>query len=182
MSAEAFLQQVRVSHRQLGIEEGYAMRCGLPLYPEPAELTSAGVDVFGRERELTPGAARAWQQMQQAAATEGVLLQLVSAFRSVAYQHELIAAKLAKGQTLQQILAVNAAPGYSEHHSGRAIDLTTPGVPVLEVEFEASPAFAWLQARAGAFGFSLSFPENNAWGITYEPWHWCWHENRSALA
>ena len=32
------------------------------------------------------------------------------------------------------------------------------------------------QARAGDFGFALSYPRGNRHGIAYEPWHWCWSE------
>jgi len=75
---------------------------------------------------------------------------------------------------MNAILAVSAAPSYSEHHSEHAIDITSPGYAALEEEFERSPAFAWLQRRAGEFGFTLSYPRGNRHGIAYEPWHWCW--------
>jgi len=116
--------------------------------------------------------------MAAAAADDGVTLQVVSAFRSVAYQEEILRGKLGKGQRIEDILRVSAAPGYSEHHSGRAVDVTTPGYPVLEEIFEESEAFAWLARRAGAFGFHLSFPRGNPHGVAYEPWHWAWRGGR----
>ena len=76
--------------------------------------------------------------------------------------------------SIAAILAVNAAPGYSEHHSGRALDIGTPGYAHLEIEFERSPAFAWLARHAANFGFHMSFPRDNAYGVQYEPWHWCY--------
>jgi zinc D-Ala-D-Ala carboxypeptidase len=69
---------------------------------------------------------------------------------------------------------VNAAPGYSEHHAGRAIDVATPSSRPLEQEFESTDAFRWLAAHADAFGFRLSFPRDNRHGIAYEPWHYCY--------
>jgi D-alanyl-D-alanine carboxypeptidase len=98
----------------------------------------------------------------------------VSAFRSVHYQKEIIRRKLEKGQSVADILRVSAAPGYSEHHTGHALDLTTPGTAVLEEEFEESEAFGWLTAHAGEFGFHMSFPRGNPHGVAYEPWHWAW--------
>jgi len=74
---------------------------------------------------------------------------------------------------MDEILRVSAAPGYSEHHSGRALDLTTPGFAPVEEEFERSDAFAWLRRRAADFRFRLSYPRDNVHGIAYEPWHWC---------
>ena len=75
---------------------------------------------------------------------------------------------------MEEILKVSAAPGYSEHHSGRVVDLTTPGYAPLEEEFEDSAAFAWLCRSAAEHGFYLSYPRGNPHGIAYEPWHWCW--------
>ncbi|MCJ7815900.1 MAG: D-alanyl-D-alanine carboxypeptidase family protein, partial [Xanthomonadales bacterium] len=114
----------------------------------------------------------------ESAAGERVVLQAVSAYRSVEYQAGIISRKLEKGEGIGDILRVSAAPGYSEHHTGRAIDITTPGVAVLEEEFEDTEAFSWLTAHAGDFGFSMSFPRGNPFGVAYEPWHWAWKEPR----
>ena len=82
-----------------------------------------------------------------------------------------------QNQTIEQILKVNAAPGFSEHHSGRAIDIGTPNEPAAEESFESTDAFKWLCQNASMFGFQLSYPRNNPHKINYEPWHWCWQEN-----
>lgn len=116
--------------------------------------------------------------MRSAAANDGIELQVVSAFRSASYQLLIIERKLERGQSMDEILRVSAAPGYSEHHSGRVVDVTCPGFAALEEEFENSPAFAWLQHEAAAFGFALSYPRNNIHDIAYEPWHWCWRRAR----
>jgi len=113
-----------------------------------------------------------WQAMVQAAASENVTLILISGFRSVAYQRQLIERKLSRGQTLEQILRVSAAPGYSEHHTGRAIDIGTPGCKSLEEEFESTGAFRWLQLNSARFGFFMTYPRFNLHRIVYEPWHW----------
>ena len=63
-------------------------------------------------------------------------------------------------------------PGWSEHHSGRALDISAPGEPAAEESFEATPAFAWLTTNAGAHGFTMSYPRDNPHGIVHEPWHW----------
>ena len=73
---------------------------------------------------------------------------------------------------MQAILQVNAAPGFSEHHSGLALDIGTPGEPPAEETFEHTAAFAWLQSDAGQHGFAMSYPRDNPNGIVYEPWHW----------
>lgn len=173
VNAEAFARHISHLHSQLGIPGDYAERTGLPLYAEPGVLADAGCDMFGREQRLTPEALLAWQRMQGAASEEDIQLLLVSAFRSVSYQADLIRRKLASGRTLDDILSVNAAPGFSEHHTGRAIDIATPDSPPLEVEFEQTAAYAWLDHNARRFGFRLSYPRGCQSAISYEPWHWC---------
>lgn len=160
-------------HHQLGIPAAWSAHSKWTLQPEPLDLADAGLDCFGRPQRMLPAALTAWQQMQAAAAAEGINLMLVSAFRSVDYQCELISRKLDKGQLIEQILTVNAAPGFSEHHSGRAIDLGTDDCLALTEDFEETAAFRWLQTNALSFKFLLSYPRNNPAGICYEPWHWC---------
>ena len=158
---------------RLGIGPDYARERGLSAVAEPTRLCFAGRDRFGRPLWLTARAAVAWQSMKVAAARDGVVLEVISGYRSHAYQYGIFERKLARGQSLAQILAVNAAPGFSEHHSGCALDLGTPDEPPAEESFEATDAFAWLCGRAGEFGFVLSYPRDNPHGIVYEPWHWC---------
>jgi D-alanyl-D-alanine carboxypeptidase len=148
---------------------------------EAIELTLADTGPDGREYLLEPQAAAAWRAMKAAAAHDGVHMGLVSAFRSVARQTEILRDKLAAGVSIEEALRWVAPPGFSEHHTGRAIDIGVPGEPALEEDFETTPAYAWLQRHAGAHGFRLSYPRGNSSGYGYEPWHWCFH-GASALA
>lgn len=150
----------------------YAAHTHLALVAEPAQLRFAGFDRWQRALWLEADAARAWLRLRDAALADGVVLEAISGYRSHAYQLSIFDRKLARGQTVTQILAVNAAPGFSEHHSGRALDIGTPGDPPAEESFETTPAFAWLQANATAHGFHMSYPRDNPHGIIYEPWHW----------
>ena len=158
-----------------GVPRDYARSHGLRRVREPQQLMGIGTDIHDREQFLARPAARAWHRMQSAAADDGITLQVVSAYRSIDYQFGILQRKLDRGQSMDQILAINAAPGYSEHHSGRALDLTCPGSPPLEESFEQTRAFEWLRKNAARFRFRLSYPRNNPHGIAYEPWHWCWH-------
>ncbi|HET8551738.1 MAG TPA: M15 family metallopeptidase [Gammaproteobacteria bacterium] len=170
------METLAALHRKLGIPADYAAKRGWPLQPEAdaAELVSIGEDVFGREQRLIHPAAEAWQALYQAAADDEVILQPVSAFRGVIYQVEVIRRKLAAGRSIEDILQVNAAPGYSEHHTGRALDITAPGVEPLSEGFEATTAFEWLTRHAARFDFVLSYPRDNPLGFVYEPWHWAY--------
>lgn len=159
---------------QLGVPRNYAQVHKLRLVHEDKKLRFIGWDIYQRPQWLMPQTARTWRKMHNAAKTDGIELQVVSAYRSIQYQLEILKRKLAKGISITEILKTSAAPGYSEHHSGKALDLTTPNCQPLEEEFESTPAFAWLSIHASRYGFRLSFPRNNPHGIAYEPWHWCY--------
>ncbi len=163
---------LRELHTELGIPADYGRSGTRPEYSEASELVEVGPNLVGRMQRLAPAAATKWAEMQAAAAADGITLLLVSGFRSIDYQARLIRKKINAGQSVSEILAVNAAPGHSEHHTGRAVDIATPGSRPLTEEFEKSEAFGWLTRNAGKYGFSMSYPRNNAAGFIYEPWHW----------
>ena len=157
----------------LGLDAGaYAQRTRLELVPEPEWLAFAGFDRWRRPLWLLAPAARAWTRMRDAALRDDVVLEAVSGYRSHDYQLGIFERKLARGLGVDDILAVNAAPGFSEHHAGTALDIGTPDEPPAEESFERTAAFAWLRENAGGFGYAMSYPRDNPHGIVYEPWHW----------
>jgi D-alanyl-D-alanine carboxypeptidase len=164
--------RVRALCDEFGISAGEPEARGLVLWPEPTDFVTVALSATGSELQLIPEAAYAWAALRAAAAADGVELRVVSAFRSLEWQAAIIRRKLANGSNLDAILAVNAPPGYSEHHSGCAIDIGTLGCPDLEDVFETTLAFRWLSANAAEFSFVLSFPRGNAYGYVFEPWHW----------
>jgi D-alanyl-D-alanine carboxypeptidase len=168
----AFADRIAQQLQELGIDASYSETRGLPLCEEPPEVVLVGLDIFGRPRHLEPAAARQWRAMREAAKRDEVELLLVSAFRSVDYQRAIFDRKLGQGATLDEILRVNAAPGYSEHHTGRAVDIATRGCPPLTAAFDTTAAFDWLTRHAGRFDFVMTYPRDNPYGMVYEPWHW----------
>jgi D-alanyl-D-alanine carboxypeptidase len=156
----------------LGIPIDYGRDPRRPGYTEAQDLEDVEPNILGRMQRLAPPTARAWREMKAAAFADGIELLLVSGFRSVRYQADLIRNKLAAGHDIESILKVNAAPGFSEHHTGRAVDIATPGSRPLTADFESSAAFAWLGKHAGRHGFAMPYGRNNIYGFSYEPWHW----------
>src|SRR5690606_20970720 len=126
---------------ELGIPGDYGIDPHLPHYAEAAQLTDVEPNIVGTMQRLAPQTARAWKRMKLAAKRDGVLLLLVSGYRSVRRQAELFRRKLDAGQRIEQILRVNAAPGFSQHHTGKAVDIATPGTRPLTEEFDESDAF-----------------------------------------
>ena len=82
--------------------------------------------------------------------------------------------KRARGLPWNEILRVSAYPGFSEHHTGCAIDIGSPACHDLVETFEDTREFGWLQTHALEFGFAMSYPKGNPFGVIYEPWHWMW--------
>lgn len=158
----------------LGITIDVLARQTLFFYPLAQHLAVAETDVDGKEYLLTPEACMAWRAMKGGASGDGVVLEIVSAFRTIERQVEIIRAKLARDMPVDKILTLSAPPGYSEHHTGRAIDINTPGCEPTEEPFELTDAFRWLMTNAGRFGYTLSYPRGNDLGFIYEPWHWCY--------
>ena len=163
---------LRELHQELGIPEDYNLGGRRPVFQEAADLVEVGLNLVGRMQTLEPETARKWAEMVAAAAADGVTLMIVSGFRDIDYQARLIRKKINAGQALSDILTVNAAPGFSEHHTGRAVDVATPGSRPLTEEFEDSDAFRWLADNAAHYGFSMTYPRDNPYGFVYEPWHW----------
>ena len=159
-------------HEELGIPANYGGERNLPRYEETTDLIDVGPNLVGRMQQLTPEAAVKWQQMVEAAAGSGVPLLIVSGYRGYGYQAQLIGKKITAGQSIEEILKVSAAPGYSQHHTGTAVDIATPGSRPLTEEFATSDAFQWLTQHAVKYGFSMTYPRDNPYGFIFEPWHW----------
>lgn len=169
-------EHIKEINRVLGIPEDYATSRSLVLQPEThqSELHLITDDWDIHPVRLYAPAAEAWFRLNAAAAADKISLVPLSGFRSVSRQLEIFRRKLAKGIPLAEILKLNAAPGYSEHHTGRAVDVSAPGQRPFAESFAETPAFHWLIRGAGEFGFRLSYPRDNPHGISYEPWHWRW--------
>jgi zinc D-Ala-D-Ala carboxypeptidase len=154
----------------------------LPYKEAPAsELQTITAD---GQIKLRTAAAQKFKDMSAAARREGVLLVPISGFRSVAdQQHVFFDVKVQRGQMATQRAEVSAPPGYSEHHTGYAIDIGDGNTPAtnLSPDFEKTPAFKWLEKNAAYYNFEMSFPQGNPQGVSYEPWHWRFVGDRDSL-
>lgn len=91
--------------------------------------------------------AQAFRAMRRAAAKMGIQLRVVSGFRTHTEQAELYRAwRRGYGNRA-------ARPGFSNHQSGRALDLDID-----------RRSYRWLVGNARRFGFRLT--------VAGEPWHW----------
>ncbi|GAB4174958.1 MAG: hypothetical protein Fur006_05120 [Coleofasciculaceae cyanobacterium] len=143
-------------------------------YQEAAATELKPITANGQIK-LRAAAAEKFKAMSAAAAREGVILVPISGFRSVADQkHLFFDIKAQRGQVTTKRAEVSAPPGYSEHHTGYAVDIGDGKTPAtnLSPSFENTSAFKWLEKNAAYYSFEISFPEGNPQGVNYEPWHW----------
>ncbi|MGD1865925.1 MAG: D-alanyl-D-alanine carboxypeptidase family protein [Phormidesmis sp.] len=136
------------------------------------------------EIKLKAEAKSAIDEMMAKAKAEGVQLGIISGFRTLADQDYLyFDLKAERGQSAQTRAEVSAPPGYSEHHTGYAVDFIDEGKAEthLEESFETTRAFQWLEENAAYFNFEMSFPKDNPANVSYEPWHWRYVGNQESL-
>lgn len=147
-------------------------------------IASFGVGEYQRFERLAPEAAFSLLRMIYAARDEGVWIVPVSAFRDTERQRQLFEAQIRRKGTPEAAAKSTAPPGYSEHHTGYAIDLTDGQVPDADISqtFAKTSAFEWLIRNAATFEYELSFPPDNPQGVMYEPWHWRFVGSEKALS
>lgn len=110
-----------------------------------------------------------FEDMIKEAKEDGVDLWVISAYRSFETQSDLKSAyTVTYGSGANTF---SADQGYSEHQLGTTVDFTTKDLGGGLSGFHNTPAYAWLKGNAYKYGFTLSYPEGNAYYI-FEPWHW----------
>ncbi|MFN3362233.1 MAG: D-alanyl-D-alanine carboxypeptidase family protein, partial [Pseudanabaenaceae cyanobacterium] len=140
-----------------------------------SDLVTIAVAADSYALKLRTAAAQSFTRMQRDARADGINLVPLSGYRSKAEQeHLFFTIGQERNQTPAERAKVSAPPGYSEHHTGYAIDIgdgDNPSTDLAET-FAQTAAYAWLRQNAARYGFELSFPPNNPQGVMYEPWHW----------
>ena len=140
------------------------------------ELVYIRNDIYGRKSMMSKTSSYYWTLLDSAAKAHNIKLLIVSAYRSYSYQANIIKRKMKSGMSLENILKENTLPGYSEHHSGSAIDLTNNEIRTLSMDFKETKEYKWLSNNAYLYNFYLSYPENQSNEINFEPWHWSYKE------
>lgn len=128
----------------------------------------------GKVVKLLRPAAQAFLEMQQAALQEGIWLIPVSGFRDNARQTALFRRAVRKYGSQKKAARWVAAPGFSHHEAGLAVDLGDGTAPECRVRrcFRKTVAYLWLVENGERFGFQLNQPRNPRPGPPGEPWHW----------
>ncbi len=133
-----------------------------------------GAGVNPRGIQLAKPAGKAIKLMATAMKAAGAgTLALASTYRSYASQVAVHAKDVAAlGLVAGEKLA--ARPGYSEHQTGLAADVSAVNQGcVIQVCFAKTKAGKWLAANSWQFGFILRYPDGRTatTGYQFEPWH-----------
>lgn len=157
-------------------------------FGEPAGGSLTGVPSgFGSGgcQQIHRDMADALKQLLDAAEADGLGGDImgISCYRSIERQAAIFCnrARIAARGFAGQAFSV-APPGYSEHSTGFTIDFGSRKDPGCNLEacFATTAVGRWLSENAGRFGFEMSFPQGNAQGVTYEPWHFRWKGSSAA--
>lgn len=116
----------------------------------------------------------AFNQMKSDAKEEGIILNIRSGFRSYETQETLYNNYIAR-DGLEKASRYSAKPGYSEHQTGLAIDITTEDTTTSIGDwFNDTKQAEWLYNNAYKYGFILRYPKGkeHITGYKYESWHY----------
>lgn len=137
----------------------------------PSDLTQLDEDYThnGREEYIHDDVEPFLEDLLDDAHDDDIAISVLSAFRSFDEQRDVnVGYTITYGSGANQF---SAEQGYSEHQLGTTVDFTTPELNGTLEGFDMTPAYAWLVENAHEYGFTLSYPEGNAYYI-FEPWHW----------
>lgn len=149
----------------------------LPEDYEPSDLVEPDVpfsfDGPHEKRHLRKEAAEALEELFAAAEADGIELRAVSGYRS--YQRQVAVYNSSVERNGEEYASrVSAKPGYSEHQTGLAIDVSSPSVGnVIEEVFGESEEGKWLAEHAPEYGYVIRYLKDreDVTGYVYEPWH-----------
>lgn len=119
---------------------------------------------------LDERAADELEKLSVAAAADGIILKVSSAYRSFEYQAGLFN-RYAERDGEVAAARYSARAGMSQHQLGTTVDFGD-----ITNEFAGSSAGLWMSEHAGDFGWSLSYPQTleAETGYSWESWHWRW--------
>ncbi len=153
---------------------------GLPQTYEPSDLVALrglGITTSTAGLLMRAEAAQALVAMLETMQTQGLKINLLSAYRS--FREQLSTNTMWQNQLgSEEAAAVSAPPGYSEHQLGTTMDIGIPGNKTgfsgIYPDGKASPEWTWLDQNAHKYGFVMSYRNNqqNLTGYRFEPWHW----------
>lgn len=126
---------------------------------------------YGYQGKINATVYEEYKKLFDAAYQAGMRLTINSPYRSYQTQNTLYNNYSARdGKAAAD--TYSARPGYSEHQTGLAMDITSNRSNF--DSFENTQEFTWMQEHAHEYGFILRYPKGKEYitGYIYEPWHY----------
>ena len=122
---------------------------------------------------LVKDAHDAYAEMYEAAKADGMNLIITTSYRSYGFQSTLYN-NYVKQDGQASADTYSARPGYSEHHSGLAVDLSTPSLTNAFTEFIYTDEYQWMKKNSYKYGFIQRYTDENQYITGYQPeaWHY----------
>lgn len=145
---------------------------GLSKDYKPKELVIPDIlftsDISREEKHVDKRIVEDLENLINSARKEGIILLGNSGYRSYETQNKIYK-KRVKSEGEEMAEAYVAKPGFSEHQTGLAIDITNEENFLTQGSREA----IWLEENCHKFGFIIRYPygKEDITGIAYEPWH-----------
>jgi D-alanyl-D-alanine carboxypeptidase len=139
------------------------------VYPDVAFIFSGLAD----KRKMRREAADALEKLFDGAMKDGIELAGVSGYRSESRQRSLFD-NYVKHDGKEAAAQYSAKPGFSEHQTGLAMDVSgKDGKCAAEDCFAGTDEAKWLADHAYEYGFIIRYPEDKEeiTGYKYEAWH-----------
>ncbi|SHL01290.1 D-alanyl-D-alanine carboxypeptidase [Selenomonas ruminantium] len=131
---------------------------------------------MGREFQVERDTYAHFVQLREALLKQGIQIEMDSIYRSVARQQEIVK-EFTEKYGEDYVKKYVAVPGYSEHHTGLAVDicLVVDGKVIDDNDemIAQKDIFARIHPLLADYGFILRYPQGqeNITGYSYEPWH-----------
>lgn len=132
---------------------------------EPSDLIS-----IGNNHYLRAEAANAVEQMRSDAQNSGIVFNVISSYRTQAYQSNLYNRYMASDPYTAPYYS--AYPRTSEHELGLAVDISYDFA--LHNDLDQSALGQWMNEHAHEYGWIMRYPANKteSTGYYFEAWHW----------
>ncbi len=140
------------------------------------------LEVLHDEYKLDSRIISITNQMLYAAKNDGFELLLFSGYRDIFRQIKILSEQInkylddgydiCKARNLS--LSTIAIPGFSEHHTGLAIDIFSKDNELYDdKDFEKTDDFIWLKNNSYKYGYILRYQKDKTdiTNIAFEPWH-----------
>ncbi|MDD4706119.1 MAG: M15 family metallopeptidase [Bacilli bacterium] len=133
-------------------------------------ITTTGTYSYANN-SLNEETYNAYQELYDAAKSDGYTILIVSSYRNYEYQEELWNERKALYGT-RKADEYAARAGHSEHQTGYALDVAD--FYDTNDKFGDTKSYLWMKDNAHKYGFILRYPKDkeDITGYSYEPWHY----------